>query len=360
MRKVTRAGGENPDNCLLSTESRIYGIDKVWNFFAAAITDNKLHHAYIISGPASTGKATFARRLAKTLLSIRDDITLSQYNTSSMSKNAELSILAMTPEVAKLVNKLQHPDLLHISSECIYNSFTQKEKVGITIDEIRLAQAFLQTTPGCGTRKMLMIDGAEHLNLNASNGLLKLLEEPTAYTCIILVTSKLATILPTVRSRCCIIKTQALAYSDFCSILREKVKDFQLGNTELEAIFRLSGGNMGIALKLCSNNILALVQSIQKFYSVPMSERDSIKLLYEILDNSVLKDNFALLKNVLPRIIVGNIKDKIQLPASEIQKDLRYLTNLQSLLYDAENAYLNPSTVLFSILVHNPRIIDEE
>lgn len=98
----------------------------------------------------------------------------------------------------RLMASGHHPDLIKIEPEG--KSFT------IKIDTIRHASQHVAETAQQGGNKVVWIDGAETMNLNAANALLKVLEEPTPNTYIIIASEELSGTLPTVRSRCRIVK----------------------------------------------------------------------------------------------------------------------------------------------------------
>ncbi|MDZ5760948.1 AAA family ATPase [Lyticum sinuosum] len=102
-----------------------------------------------------------------------------------------------------LVRSLTHPDLFFCSPFYEINSFTKKKSVGqITVDEIRELNHFSLSYPSYSYNKVIYIDNAEHLNINASNALLKLMEESSQNVIILLITSNINKITPTIISRC--------------------------------------------------------------------------------------------------------------------------------------------------------------
>lgn len=86
-----------------------------------------------------------------------------------------------------------HPDLLWVERGA--------EDTRITIGQIRDIQAALRLGANEGGRRVAVIDGAEWLNSQAQNALLRLLEEPPSRTTLVLVTSRASAIIATIRSR---------------------------------------------------------------------------------------------------------------------------------------------------------------
>jgi DNA polymerase-3 subunit delta' len=92
----------------------------------------------------------------------------------------------------------------------------------ISVDQIRRMQARLVTRPTLGSRRAVIIDPADDLEKGAVNALLKSLEEPPAGTFFLLVTHRPGRLLPTVRSRCRVLRFAPLADADIDAILRER------------------------------------------------------------------------------------------------------------------------------------------
>jgi DNA polymerase-3 subunit delta' len=144
----------------------------------------KLHHAILLHGKKGIGKASFAAEIAKEIL----------------GKSA------------------LYPDLLLIEKEV--------EKKEITVDKIRKIADFSNQTSAISADKFILIDSACELNKAASNALLKILEEPRPNNFLILISHNLNRVLPTIRSRCQIVKIPDLSLRDFSEILQQNNLQF--------------------------------------------------------------------------------------------------------------------------------------
>ncbi len=89
-----------------------------------------------------------------------------------------------------------HPDLFWV----------EKEGDEILIDDIRSVHSFVVKSPYYTKRKVVLIDNVENINVTAANAFLKILEEPPEHTIFILISSNLYKIIPTIRSRCVIVR----------------------------------------------------------------------------------------------------------------------------------------------------------
>ncbi|MBI4169027.1 MAG: AAA family ATPase [Acidobacteria bacterium] len=117
----------------------------------------------------------------------------------------------------------------------------------VLIDRIRQAIRFLHRRPSEGTRSVLIVDQANRMDAPAANALLKILEEPPPHAVLILTTSSLHALLPTIRSRCRAVPFQLVSRSEITSYLVEKRS---MGPEEATLRSGLSGGRIGAALDL--------------------------------------------------------------------------------------------------------------
>src|SRR5690606_28014279 len=102
-----------------------------------------------------------------------------------------------------------HPGVLHLTRPM--NDKTKAFKSVVTVDEVRKVNRFLSMTSHDGGYRVVIVDPADDMNVNAANALLKTLEEPPPRTLFVLISHSLGSLLPTIRSRCQIIKLKPLA-----------------------------------------------------------------------------------------------------------------------------------------------------
>jgi DNA polymerase-3 subunit delta' len=153
--------------------------------------NQKLPHAILLHGQKGIGKASFAADFAREILG--------SSNKSSV-----------------------HPDLLIIEKE--------PEKKEVTVNKSRKITEFCNQTPAISKSKFIIIDAACELNKAAANALLKILEEPQPGNFFILISHNLNHILPTIRSRCQIIRVPGLSSEDFMAILHQRNPEFTTQN----------------------------------------------------------------------------------------------------------------------------------
>lgn len=137
-----------------------------------------LSHAYILSGPAGSGKHTLARLLCGAML---------------CTAPVERRPCGHCGPCKKVFSGI-HPDVAVISGPA--------EGKPITVDQVRQLRADAYIRPNEGERKVYLLEGADRMNASAQNAMLKLLEDGPAYAVFFLLAENGSALLPTVRSRC--------------------------------------------------------------------------------------------------------------------------------------------------------------
>ncbi len=148
----------------------LIGHDKIVQFFDTAIKNSTLGHTYCLVGAHQVGKRKLAQYVATQILQVAED---------------------------KLAT---NPDYLYLERET--DEKTGKLKKEISVKQARAVRERLQNSSWLGKGQIVIIDEAELLNNEASNALLKILEEPPKNSVIFLLTIDDAFLLPTIRSRC--------------------------------------------------------------------------------------------------------------------------------------------------------------
>ena len=150
-----------------------------------AARSGRLHHAWLIAGAAGIGKATLAFRFARALL--------------AGFPGDGLDVPPAHP-VFRRVAHGTHADLALL--ERAWDDRRKRVRTEIVADDVRAIGGFLSLTPAEGGWRVVVVDGAEHLNRSAANAMLKLLEEPPSRAILLLVSAAPGRLLPTIRSRC--------------------------------------------------------------------------------------------------------------------------------------------------------------
>jgi DNA polymerase-3 subunit delta' len=190
-----------------SETPRLVGHTQVAGMLAAAYRTGKLPHALILAGPLGIGKATLAFHLAHHLLKHPDF-------------GAAPDTLSVPDPASSLFRQIAtgaHPSVLHLTRPA--NDKTKSFKTVLTVDEVRKVSRFLSMTSHDGSYRVVIVDPADDMNTNAANALLKNLEEPPARTLFILIVHAPGSLLPTIRSRCQMVRLAPLANDELMSVL---------------------------------------------------------------------------------------------------------------------------------------------
>jgi DNA polymerase III subunit delta' len=213
------------------------GHENAWHEWRAAMASDRMHHAWILVGIQGVGKGAFARAAARALV-------------------AEAG--SPQPDVDA------HPDIIVLDHLPANEDEEKKRAEGkpfqtkrnITIDQVRRMQRRLTTRPTLGTRRAIIIDPADDMEKGAVNALLKSLEEPPIGTFFLLVTHRPGRLLPTVRSRCRILRFASVPNEELDAILRREAP--QADPATRQAAIAAAEGSPGAALEFVEQDLGAL------------------------------------------------------------------------------------------------------
>jgi DNA polymerase-3 subunit delta' len=204
---------------------RVLGHDAQVEGFRRAMGRGRLAHAYLFTGPAGVGKRLFAVELAKALL-------------CEKAREGSLQACDRCPSCVQ-VEAGTHPDF--------FTAVRPPEALEFPIDLMRqLCQSFaLKSARGRG--KVILLDDADDLNEEAANCFLKTLEEPPPRSVLILIGSTPDRQLPTIVSRCQVIRFAPLPPD----VVDELLQKQDVEDAALRArLVHLSGGSPGMAKEL--------------------------------------------------------------------------------------------------------------
>lgn len=215
--------------------------------FLDALTTGRLHHAWLLTGPRGVGKATLAWRIARHLLA-------HQGLAQDAPPPQTLDVDPAHP-VARRVAALSEPGIFLLRRGGVGSTEGDRARAfaegrfsnDIRVDEIRGLGKFIHLSSADGGRRVVIVDSADDLNPQAANALLKMLEEPPARTVMLLVSHQPSGLLPTIRSRCRVLRLTPLGAEDMAVALD------QAGVTpegDPMALAELSSGSVGAAVRL--------------------------------------------------------------------------------------------------------------
>ena len=198
--------------------------------FRAAAAAGRLASAYLLTGPAGIGKAALADRLAATLL------------CGAAADRRPCGACDACGRFARGAHPSAHRLRLDADAH------------EIKIESVRALLAALSLRPADGGSVVALIDDADRLSEEGQNALLKILEEPPPYARFLLVSSRPSALLPTVRSRCQVLRCVPLPEADVVAILRDSAG---LPPADAAVLASLAGGSPGRALGWHRSGLLA-------------------------------------------------------------------------------------------------------
>lgn len=223
-----------------------------------AVTQDQVHHAWIIAGPEGIGKATFAYRLAKYLLA-----TANEREGGSDRLQVQANSIAN-----RQVLTLSHPGLMVIRRG--YDIKNKRFPTAITVDDVRRLKDFLTHKAAGGNWRVVIVDRADEMNINAANALLKSLEEPPTRTIFLLVVNELGRMLPTIRSRCRLLNLQPLNDEDLIDAAMQSINatdDIDVARNDLLKLSSTAMGSVRRLLSLATGDGAAVDKSVADFYN---------------------------------------------------------------------------------------------
>ena len=164
------------------------------------------NHALLFYGNEGLGKRDLALALAHFVLTDNHSQSAKLFNAAS---HPDFHVVMPEIKMEVLKSKEGSSTLLAEYAARYIEQHSGKPRKLITIDQVRSLSAKLSTHPHIGKFRVILIAGAESMNVNAANALLKNLEEPPANTLFLLVADEVSKLPKTVRSRCSLVPFQA-------------------------------------------------------------------------------------------------------------------------------------------------------
>jgi len=216
----------------------LYGNALAKQAFAAALDGGALHHAWLIAGPEGVGKASFAMLAARRILAGAGDFSIPPDDRTQ-----------------HLIDAGSHPDFKKLER---LPKDEKKPEQGlarsITVAQVRALEPFLGVKPTYSDRRVVLIHSADDLERNGANALLKNLEEPPAGTVFLLVSHAPGRLLPTIRSRCRLLRFEPLNDAD----MRAALTDAGAKPGEIDELIRVGQGSPAQALAMAGLDIAGL------------------------------------------------------------------------------------------------------
>ena len=248
--------------------------------------EKKMPHAIIIEGEYGTGKRTLAKYLAKMA------VCSGESKPCNSCRDCHLADVG------------SHPDIEIVS--------VLKDKKNIAVGQIRELKNTVFLSSHTADCRVFIIEKADTMNLNASNSILKILEDPPANIYFILITESKSTLLETIQSRCTLLSLFAPEKNEALQYIKS-VEGFEEEKI-LEAL-RLHKNNIGKALELLRGAKLSKgITAAEKYFSL-LEENlvlEALKSLTALEGNRLAATDFVKeLKEILFKKVRENMSFKI-------------------------------------------------
>ncbi len=268
----------------------LLGQDSAEDMLSRALVSGRMHHAWLISGPQGVGKATLAYRFARHLL-------------AGAQAGAPFGLDPSHP-VFRRVAANTHADQL--TDEREFNEKTKKMRGEIIIDTVREVAGFLRLTPAEGGWRVVVVDGAEDINRNAANALLKVLEEPPPRAVLILVCSAAGRLLPTIRSRCRRLRLGPLDEPTMQTLMHRYLPEAD--TAQRASLAALAEGSIGRALQLADGDGIPAAELVNRVLAAIPRPRP---LLADDVSDGLgrSEDAFSTIMDLLRAAIAGTVRD---------------------------------------------------
>ncbi|MQF64505.1 DNA polymerase III subunit delta' [SAR202 cluster bacterium AC-409-J13_OGT_754m] len=332
----------------------VIGQNLALNYLKKSFASNRLSHAYLFVGPAQIGKMTLALNLAQAV------------NCTSENQNKPCGSCSQCNRT--LAGK--HTDVDIIKAYEPSRNGTTRHRIGI--DQIRELQHKLNLKPFEGAFRVTIFDDAERMTEEASNALLKTLEEPPSQSLLILLSSQETQLLPTIKSRCIKLKFNPLPVKE---IIDHILANYSTKEDTAHLIGRLSKGCLGWAIEASINprileERVIQVNSILNLMDSGLEDRfrESDNLVTALYNNrkealQILKEwlgvwrDIMLIKNASVNLITNTdytdiLKSKSMKYSSE--QILNTINRIQNSIESLDNN-ANPRLAIETIMIMMPR-----
>ena len=204
----------------------VVGHKDILKYISSAVENNRVSHAYILNGERGSGKKMLANLFAMTLLCETGD-------------NEPCGIC----HSCKQAESGNHPDIIRV---------THEKPNSISVDDIRTqVNNTVDIKPYQGPYKVYIIPQADMMTPQAQNAILKTIEEPPSYAVFLLLTENAETLLPTINSRCVMLKLRNIKDTLIKKYLMENL---EIPDYKADMCTAFAQGNMGRAIMLANSD----------------------------------------------------------------------------------------------------------
>jgi DNA polymerase-3 subunit delta' len=191
------------------------------------VARSEVRHAYLFTGSQGVGRRTLALRLAQAL---------------NCPQPPAPGVPCLQCRTCQQIARMEHPDLAIVAAEQVGGT--------LKVDQVRELQHSLSLAPYEARYRVAILLRFEEAHVSAANALLKTLEEPPQQVVLILTAESAETLLPTIVSRCEVLRLRPLSLQEVSQGLQER---WGVAPEESRLLAHVAGGRPGYALRLHQN-----------------------------------------------------------------------------------------------------------
>jgi DNA polymerase-3 subunit delta' len=208
----------------MATFQDVIGQEQIVEHLKTAVRTQKVSHAYILQGERSAGKEFIAKVFAAALqCEKQEENPCGECRSCKQAENGN------------------QPDIIRV---------THEKPNTIGVEDIRKITGDIAIKPYSSPRKIYIVNEAEKMTVQAQNALLKTLEEPPEYAVILLLTTNVDALLPTIQSRCVLLTMKPVRDEQVKKYL---MKDLMIPEYKADVCVAFARGNVGKAKALASS-----------------------------------------------------------------------------------------------------------
>lgn len=340
--------------------SRLIGHEEQERAFLESFASGRLHHAWLLTGPKGVGKASFAHKAGLFLLSreggpdmgvddgpslFGDDIPAAPVYDFAAGEGTQAQ---------HLMDAGTHPEFHLLERETKDKSDDLARN--ITVAQVRELIHSLTGTPSIAHYRVCIVDAIDDLERGAANALLKTLEEPPRDTIFFLVSHAPGRLLPTIRSRCRILRFNAL--DDGAMDRWLQLEKPQLLEQDRAALIKASGGSPGRALDVADLALGELRERLEKIAHTGDRDNSQRHDLARTLNLKAARPRYEAMLELAPQIAsehAKRVEGNARAHAIDTWEKLRDLTQFAVQgSYDPAMTSFEVGTLLAG-LAHPPR-----